>query len=688
VVEGNLMRRAVGLLAVLLFLALGASSGTTYASERVALVIGNSKYTIARPLSNARRDAEAVSDKLRFLGFDVVELFDADGRATLRALNSFKAKSAGADLLLIYFAGHGLQLFGENFLLASDFDPDRLGSRSDLGLQLSALVAEIRQSSNKRLIVLIDACRDNPLGADAEAKLLLNGARVLGRSASLPQKLRQGLAPVEASTEFEGGRDAGESLFMFSAQPGRVALDGNGQNSPFAEALLVEMSRSELDVVGVFTEVARYVVEMTKGFQRPELRMTWTTAGYRLSPVGQARRTVRYDMSEAKSGDALYDSNIDKLMEFYRPEYLHGPFNAAAALLENISQDNWRYKARVDRSKFDPQKAGLGYLRGFEFDLDLDGDGVNEGLYVRSGQVGVEFYIRKAGVLHRFEPVCPRHDMDADQGKSSPWIGDVEAVEVAVLDINNNRKADIWVFIHRKDSTWPDLCVLETTGKYKQVDTIGWGTVSTMFDPFVVEPLISNTGGWGVNILSDRTIEICAGSYCANRWTYKWKGTTFEQRRDGDLVKEFVRVGWPAEVLAEWSKDTATPALTAPEVANELSDPSRVIRTYLVTEYLKDREQFADYVDYYDNGVVSREFALADKANYAARWPTRQYELIENSIVVSRQSQDPTTTSFRYRYTVSRPGKTSSGTGATQLALRKVGSKWLVESVKEVIAKN
>jgi hypothetical protein len=274
--------------------------------------------------------------------------------------------------------------------------------------------------------------------------------------------------------------------------------------------------------------------------------------------------------------------------------------------------------------------------------------------------------------------------MDSDQGRTSPWYGDVEAVEVAVLDINNNRKADVWVISHRKGSTWPDLCVLEVTGKYKQIETIGWGAVSTMFDPFVVEPLVTNTGGWGVNVLPDRTIEICAESYCASRWTYKWTGTKFEERRDGDLVREFVRVGWPPEVRAEWAN---TSAPTAPEVTEEQSDPLRVIRTYIVTEYLKDREQFTDHVDYYDKGLVSREFALADKASYAAWWPMRRYELIEDSVAVSRPSGDTTITSFRYRYAVSRSGKTSSGTGAVQLTLRKAGAQWLVEAVKEVVAK-
>jgi hypothetical protein len=109
------------------------------------------------------------------------------------------------------------------------------------------------------------------------------------------------------------------------------------------------------------------------------------------------------------------------------------------------------------------------------------------------------------------------------------------------------------------------------------------------------------------------------------------------------------------------------------------------IRSYIVNDYLQDREQFADRVDYYDKGVVTRETVLADKASYAARWPTRTYELIENSLAILSQSKDRTTASFRYRYVVSRPGKTATGSGATQLTLRQIGTQFLVEAVKETL---
>jgi hypothetical protein len=118
------------------------------------------------------------------------------------------------------------------------------------------------------------------------------------------------------------------------------------------------------------------------------------------------------------------------------------------------------------------------------------------------------------------------------------------------------------------------------------------------------------------------------------------------------------------------------------------ADVLAAIRTYIVSEYLQDRGEFADPVDYYDKGVVTRAFALADHAKYAARWPTRSYQLIENSIAILSQFGDRTTVSFHFRYLVSNPQKTVTGIGAVQLTLRTIGTSFLVEAVKETVSRN
>ena len=79
----------------------------------------------------------------------------------------------------------------------------------------------------------------------------------------------------------------------------------------------------------------------------------------------------------------------------------------------------------------------------------------------------------------------------------------------------------------------------------------------------MVEPLISNTAGWGVNVLPDKTIDICGGSYCSNHWTYKWNGHEFEESRDGELVRHFTSVGWDQDMRSRWEKDLGSNSLKA-----------------------------------------------------------------------------------------------------------------------------
>ena len=106
--------------------------------------IGNSKYEKAEPLPNAQRDAAAVADRLRDLGFEVTEVFDGDAFTLNRAAERFVAQAQGADLALFYFAGHGIQLFDQNFLLARDVDPNQISRVDDLGLDLTRFMAALR----------------------------------------------------------------------------------------------------------------------------------------------------------------------------------------------------------------------------------------------------------------------------------------------------------------------------------------------------------------------------------------------------------------------------------------------------------------------------------------------------------------------------------------------------------------
>lgn len=217
---------------------------STAEARRVALVIGNGAYETVPRLPNPVSDAEAVAAALRAGGFDVTLARDA-GRAALEAaLRAFARDAVGAEIALFFFAGHGLQIGGENYVVPTDA---RLAAASDVDFELVPLdlVARALSGAQARILIL-DACRDNPMAARLPA-----GSRSAGR----------GLAPVERV-------DLG-MLIAFSTAPGAVALDGTSDNSPFTEALVEHLRTPGLEIRQVMTRVRRSVVERTGGRQVP-----------------------------------------------------------------------------------------------------------------------------------------------------------------------------------------------------------------------------------------------------------------------------------------------------------------------------------------------------------------------------------------------------------------------------------
>lgn len=219
------------------------------AVERAALVIGNSAYLHAPELPNPRNDARDLAAVLQRIGFEVtlgLDLNRAGFDATLRA---FAQKAADAATVVFFYAGHGLQVAGENYLVPVDA---RLERESDLLFEAVkfSFIMQILESRPRTNLVFLDACRDNPLAE--------NLARSLGRTRST--MIGRGLAEVSAG--------AG-TLVAYATDPGNVALDGEGENSPFTEALLRHIETPGLEVRSMLTRVRRDVYEATGGKQRP-----------------------------------------------------------------------------------------------------------------------------------------------------------------------------------------------------------------------------------------------------------------------------------------------------------------------------------------------------------------------------------------------------------------------------------
>ena len=228
-------------------LALAAAAGTAHAARR-ALVIGNSSYASAPQLPNPANDARDLAQRLEGLGYRVTLLLDAQRGAFLKGYQAFIASLQPDDLALLYYAGHGLQIGGENYLFPVDAAVDSETDAKTRLVPLNALLADLSRATKTRIVIL-DACRNNPFGdklAQSEAT----------RSAGLTR----GLARVYAGVG---------SFIAYSTQPGNVALDGRGRNSPFTEALLRHMAAPGADVHAVLRRVRADVQQATAEQQVP-----------------------------------------------------------------------------------------------------------------------------------------------------------------------------------------------------------------------------------------------------------------------------------------------------------------------------------------------------------------------------------------------------------------------------------
>ena len=219
-----------------------------HAEKRVALVIGNAAYEQTAQLKNPYNDAVDVAAVFKTLGFEVVEGHDLDKRAMERVIRQFGVGLAGADLALFFYAGHGMQVNGQNYLIPTDA---RLVSEGDIDFESIPLALVLKQMEReaKTSVVLLDACRDNPLAR--------NLARTMGTRSS---QVGQGLTEVKTGVG---------TLISFSTQPGNVALDGQGRNSPYAGALLKHIDAPGKDVSAVLNMVRGHVVKNTNGKQVP-----------------------------------------------------------------------------------------------------------------------------------------------------------------------------------------------------------------------------------------------------------------------------------------------------------------------------------------------------------------------------------------------------------------------------------
>ena len=219
-----------------------------WAEKRVALVLGNSTYKNAARLSNPANDAAAVAATLKGAGFDVVDLrLDLQIADMRRALRDFADQARDADVAVIYFAGHGIEIDGTNYLIPTDATLERDTDIYDEAFSLDRVLLAIEPARMLRLVI-VDACRNNPF-ADRMKRTV--GSRAVTR----------GLARIEPATS--------NTLVAFAAKAGLTALDGNGTNSPYATALVKHIATPGLDLRRAFGFIRDDVMRATGNKQEP-----------------------------------------------------------------------------------------------------------------------------------------------------------------------------------------------------------------------------------------------------------------------------------------------------------------------------------------------------------------------------------------------------------------------------------
>ena len=215
--------------------------------KRVALVIGNSAYRNVPVLPNPANDAAEVAAALKRLGFTVALITNASFDEMRRSLIAVGRDAASADMAVVYFAGHGTEISGENWLIPIDAELKRDADAENEAVSLRSVMLQVSNTTSLGLVIL-DACRNNPFAVKMQRSLALRAAT------------SGGLGRIEP---------VGNVLVAYAARDGTTALDGDGRNSPFTTALLHNIEVPSVEVTFMFRNVRDDVMEATRNEQQP-----------------------------------------------------------------------------------------------------------------------------------------------------------------------------------------------------------------------------------------------------------------------------------------------------------------------------------------------------------------------------------------------------------------------------------
>jgi hypothetical protein len=279
--------------------------------RRVALVIGNGSYRFVAALANSRNDAKLIAATLKRDGFTLVgggPQFDLDKPQFDKAIQTFGTMIEGATVAVFYYAGHGLQIAGTNYLVPVGANPVREADSDFQLVDANHVLHQMRDADTKLNVLILDACRNNPFGG--------RGLRAVG----------SGLAQMQAPSG---------TFISYATQPGNVAQDGTDGNGPYAKALSAALQQPGLELFQVFNQTGLKVAADTGGEQQPWMSNSPIRGQFFFVPPGS---TVTIQTPPAPSDpeivfwESIRNSPDRNSFEAYLQQYPAGKFAALARL--------------------------------------------------------------------------------------------------------------------------------------------------------------------------------------------------------------------------------------------------------------------------------------------------------------------------------------------------------------------
>src|SRR3954467_3730172 len=392
--------------------------GSALADKRVALVIGNSAYKNAPRLANPVNDAGLVGGMFRNAGFDTVEIrLDLNASEMRRSLREFAARTRDADMAVIYYAGHGIELDGSNYLVPTDAMLETDGDVLDETIALDRALYAVEPAKQLRLVIL-DACRDNPFAKTMKRTL---ASRAIGG----------GLAKVEPTSP--------NTMIAFAAKAGSTASDGDSRNSPFAVALTDHLPKPGLDLRKAFGFVRDDVLKKTGNKQEPYVYGSLGGSDVSLvpvRPVAAAGPQANPQDSVRKDYELALQAGLREAWEAFLQTYPDGFYaNLARVQLKKIAAEEDRTAATEKARVAEQEKARLATDRAQKAELEKATAAAKA---AEEARIAAE----KAKQIEQAKAEAAERDRKAAEAAAAKSLAEKRALEKAATDAAVKQAAD------------------------------------------------------------------------------------------------------------------------------------------------------------------------------------------------------------------------------------------------------